>query len=238
MLRDSVVPRVSVVFVRGRPVSLPPHIRIDHHRGARGAPLAKITCIWCGREFRIPLSQAKARHSTNKSWPSFCSRECHGMSLRRRPSAETRSFKIKGENVTLPPHIQISSRKGPNGGKYVVISCLNCGKRFRMPLYVAKRVYLTRQTWPKYCSPKCSHVALSRGVSRDEAPILPERVSPDTLRRCPKCKVTKPLRDYHRDSSRSNGYARLCAKCKNAYTRETYRKKRQKQIDKEVGAVE
>lgn len=156
------------------------------------------------------------------------------MSLRRRPSKKTSRFKIKGEDVTLPPHIQISSRKGPNGGKYVIISCLNCDKRFRMPLYVAKRTYLSRRTWPKYCSPKCSRIALAQGVSKDEAPRLPEIADPDTLRRCPKCKIVKPLREYHKDSSRSNGYARLCAQCKNAYSRETYRKKRQKQIEGEV----
>lgn len=45
------------------------------------------------------------------------------------------------------------------------------------------------------------------------------------MKLCTKCKVTRPLREFYKDSSRIYGYNSLCNHCKSAYAYEWRRKK-------------
>lgn len=52
------------------------------------------------------------------------------------------------------------------------------------------------------------------------------------MKRCTKCKKTKPLSDFHVDKKRVDGLAQYCRSCKNAMCRRSYKKGGKKTRDR------
>lgn len=49
--------------------------------------------------------------------------------------------------------------------------------------------------------------------------------------RCIKCKLVKPLIEFHRNKSKPSGHANMCRTCTAAYSSERYKKTRAKQVE-------
>ena len=58
------------------------------------------------------------------------------------------------DDITLPPEARLDPRLGQRGGRYVIVTCVICGREVRYPL-PWYRARLKRGGEPKTCSTKC-----------------------------------------------------------------------------------
>jgi hypothetical protein len=65
--------------------------------------------------------------------------------------------------MNLPDHICEDPRPGPRGGRFALITCLECGKVVRRPMGALIGLVGMGQSLPKYCSRKCYAAAQRRG---------------------------------------------------------------------------
>jgi len=58
------------------------------------------------------------------------------------------------DDIILPPEARLDPRRGQRGGRYVILTCVICGREVRCPL-PWYRARLKRGVPPKTCSTKC-----------------------------------------------------------------------------------
>ena len=58
------------------------------------------------------------------------------------------------DDIILPPEARLDPRLGQRGGRYVIVTCVICGREVRYPL-PWYRARLKRGVPPKTCSTKC-----------------------------------------------------------------------------------
>ena len=58
------------------------------------------------------------------------------------------------DDLILPPGARLDPRLGQRGGRYVIVTCVICGREVRCPL-PWYRARLKRGGEPKTCSTKC-----------------------------------------------------------------------------------
>ena len=58
------------------------------------------------------------------------------------------------DDITLPPGARLDPRLGQRGGRYVIVTCVICGREVRHPL-PWYRARLKRGGEPKTCSRTC-----------------------------------------------------------------------------------
>ncbi len=61
------------------------------------------------------------------------------------------------DDLILPPEVRLDPRLGPQGGQYVILTCVICGREVRLTL-PKYRSQLKRGVAPKTCSRACGGV--------------------------------------------------------------------------------
>jgi HNH endonuclease len=57
----------------------------------------------------------------------------------------------------------------------------------------------------------------------------------DGFKICPKCKIKKPVCEFHKDKTRSDGLVQICKKCKRTYRISPAYREKEKQLEKTPG---
>ena len=140
-------------------ITLPPGVRLDPRRGRCGGQYVLVACPVCGREARYLLSRylAQMRHGRP---PRTCSIECSGIMRRQSQVASCDLVQEPVDEIVdegLPPWVRLDAYRGPGGGRYVIVTCMVCGRETRMRISEFRSRERKGFT-PRTCSRECAWV--------------------------------------------------------------------------------
>jgi len=137
-------------------LDLPPWVRLDPRRGRGGGQYVRVTCPVCGREVRCLLSRYLSMKRQGRVLRA-CSSTCSGIMRRKPREAPSNQGHVDEVDEDLPPWVRLDAYRGPGGGRYVIVTCVVCGRETR--LRISEFHSRERKGFaPRTCSRECAWV--------------------------------------------------------------------------------
>lgn len=137
-------------------LDLPPGVRLDPRRGRGGGQYVILTCPVCGREIRCLLSRYLAMKRQGRVLRA-CSLTCSSIMRRKLREASGNRRHVDEVDEDLPPWVRLDAYRGPGGGRYVIVTCVVCGRETRLRISEFRSRERKGFT-PRTCSRECAWV--------------------------------------------------------------------------------
>ena len=137
-------------------LDLPPGVRLDPRRGRCGGQYVLVACPVCGREVRCLLSRYLSMKRQGRVLRA-CSSTCSGIMRRKPREAPSNRRHVDEVDEDLPPWVRLDAYRGPGGGRYVIVTCVVCGRETRLRISEFRSRERKGFT-PRTCSRECAWV--------------------------------------------------------------------------------